>query len=83
MPEISRMSEFLFAKCELKMMILSKSCRTAQVCFGFTASQMSKQDAENLQNFMEKSESLIKTHIEESNDSGRTVEQSIESSSRF
>jgi hypothetical protein len=45
------------------MIILSKYCRTAQVCFGFTASQMSKQDAENLQNFMEKSESLIKTHI--------------------
>ncbi len=36
-------------------------CRTAQVCFGFTASQMSKQDAENLQDFMEQSVEFLRT----------------------
>ncbi len=42
-------------------MYLSTSCRDAQVCLGFTTSQMSKQDAESLQNFIKNKLNFIKS----------------------
>ncbi len=72
-------NEWVAFWCEFKMMILSTSCRTAQVCLGFTASQMSKQDAEN---FMEILETHFRPNInvsEKLDDFDPQMGQSIES----